>query len=195
MSLRAMRRWRGAADRHPHRRAVPPGRGVRAGRAAGATRHDPVPGGGSERQGTCRAFRDDPCWHDPWSRAAGVAARLIDDERDHLPPTHRGMGDCRQRAGRGGLPGPSRRRPKMYVHQCPSRPRRGVGVGLYLRVLMVALSRHPRRSARRGSFRAWGFGWRARIRTWNPLIQSWSQPRTDWLSERTPSPIPSIPYP
>ena len=30
----------------------------------------------------------------------------VDDERDLLPPTHRGMGDCRQRAG-GGPPGPS----------------------------------------------------------------------------------------
>ena len=35
----------------------------------------------------------------------------------------------------------------------------------------------------------------ARIRTENLVIKSWSQPRTDWLSERTPSPIPSIPYP
>ena len=57
--------------------------------------------------------------------------------------------------------------------RAPSNQRNPVEV-LAMAVVGYGDKREALRLVRRASIRAWICGWRARIRTWNPLIQSWS---------------------
>ena len=58
--LMGMGRWRGAAVRHPQRRVVRPGRGMRAGRAASTGRDLPHGGRGSEQFRAARGVQHCP---------------------------------------------------------------------------------------------------------------------------------------